>query len=606
MKQWFVMAFMALVIFACSKEEHPGQVDLNGEAVVMVSINVEGSLGSRAVEDGHPGTSGQEMLPRIFSVTLIPYNEYGVEISQIDLSAEQMNKALWGKGNDAGGAALPGTKPAGATVGLPAGTKHVDVVVNRPSGINPGKVTNINYFNYRSDLADKGDNTPGTTNNFERVYLTTSDYGVGQELGTTTTTTPGGMPLYDLAFTVAPSLARFEVHGAIDVKAAETWTDGHGSEWKTMLKTDFETKYVAENLLFNATSGAYTYKKTILTVETEVTFRNAVAGTAANGFDPALVYFPEFYWYDVTGVGTPGALDKNNTNTETGVDNDPDLGAAWVKNVDYASAGTVVTWLPNMFYAVDVESVFVNNIKVRGPGNTPYMHPWPGSQAATGWLDWYKAYHMGGWHTAGSSTGNTFLCMGNMWDRIAKTNNPATDEKTITFPSMTTPGSTDNMNIIIGKAIPDGGKSKYYTGGRNLGVEVDKAAAFQIYSQSIAATTDKEQVMSSLPHVLMKVKAYENAAKYAAGDYVKGKEFITIKAFKQGNVYVTNFKSATIYRVDLKDLLGSFVGKVPVPGGKPSVTPTDPIDPDPEMPGSQLNLTVQIVPWVIQNITPDI
>ena len=601
------MAFLSLIVFACSKNDGFEPTVTDGESVAMISIQVEGNLpGSRAVEDGHTGTDGQELMPKIISVTLIPYNEYGVEISQIDLTSQQMKDALWGKGMDKDGHDLPVAKPAGASVGLPAGTQKVDVVVNRPSGVNPTKVTNINYFNYRSDLEDKGDHTPGTTNNFERVYLTTAEYGMGKELGSPTSTTDG-TPSYSLSFTVAPSLARFEIHGGINVQEAQTWVDGHGSNWKTMAKTAFETKYLAANgLLLNATTGAYTYKKTIQGVDTEVTFRNAVAGTADNGFDPTLVYFPEYYWYDVSGVGTPTALDKSTTWTEGQVDADPNTGAAWIKNTEFINEGTLVTWLPNMFYAVDVESVFINNIKVRGTGYTPYMHPWPGDQAATGWLDWYKAYHMGGWHTAGSSTGNTFLCMGNMWDRIATTANPATDEKTITFPSLATPGGQDNMNIIVKKAIPDAGKSVYYAANRNLGVATGKAAAFQIYSQSIAATNNKEQIMASLPHVILKVKAYENAAKYAAGDYVAAKEFITIKAFKQGNAYLTNFKSATIYRVNLNELLNAFVGKVPVPGGKPTAVPTDPIDPDPEMPGSQLNLTVQIVPWIIQNITPDI
>lgn len=614
MKKSFLIV-LALTILACNKESEQPAVDLNEESTVVININVDRSqLGSRAIENGHPGTDGQELLPKVVSVTVIPYNEYGVEISQIDLNTEQMKKALWGTGNDSEGNRLPQVSPGGTTVGLPVGTKKVDVVVNRPSGVNPSKVTNINYFNYRSDLADKGDNTPGTSDNFERVYLTTADYGTGKELGSNTAAA-GEVPLYKLDFRVSPSLARFEIYGAINVKTAETWEDGYGSNWRTMSKSDFENQYkTANNLIYDATTGIYTYKKQVTvagggTAEAEVTFRNAVAGTADNGFDQTLVYFPEYYWYDVTGVSTHTPLDKNATKSESDVDNNADLGAAWVTNTELNGKGTLVTWLPNMFYAVDVESIFINNIKVRGINYTPYIHPWPGNESTSGWLDWYKAYHMGGWHTNGSSAGNTFLCMGNMWDRIATTANPATDEKTITFPSITNPGAgnTDNMNIIIGKAIPDAGKSNYYGApDRNLGVAANKASAFQIYAQSISAAADKEQVMTSLPHVILKVKAYENAAKYATGNYVKGKEFITIKAFKQDGNYVTNFKNANIYRIGLNDLLGAFVGMVPVPGGKPSVDPTDPIDPDPEMPGSQLNINVQILPWIIQNITPEI
>ena len=81
-----------------------------------------------------------------------------------------------------------------------------------------------------------------------------------------------------------------------------------------------------------------------------------------------------------------------------------------------------VKWFPNYYYAVDVEEIYVNNIKVRDASRDPFMLPWPGSEAAAGWPDWYKAYHEKGWHTAGTSENNTFLCMGNMWDRIVGSN----------------------------------------------------------------------------------------------------------------------------------------------------------------------------------------
>ena len=610
MKKLFLTTLAIATLLACSKEKTAEDSSFDGETVAVININVNGiASGSRAVEDGHDGADGDKLLPKVFSVTVIPYNEYGVEISQIDLNSDQVKKAVWGSGKDADGNTLSMNKPTtGAIVGLPTGTKKVDVIVNHPSGVNSEKVTNINYFNYRSDQADKGDNTPGTTSNYERVYLVSSYYGTGTDLGNSSGDV-NGMPSYTLEFSVSPIYARLEVHGGINVKEAETWVDGYGSNWRTMAKTDFDVKY--PSLTFNTKTGEYTQKKNVAIVgggmqEVEVTFRNAVAGTTENGFNTDLVYFPEYYWYDVTGVSSRAPLDKSKVLTETDVEDDPNTGAAWIKNNDFGSAGEPVSWLPNMFYAVDVESVFINNIKVRGANYTPYTHPWPGSEAMTGWVDWYKAYHMGGWHTAGSSSGNTFLCMGNMWDRIATTNDPTKDEMTIQYPSLTTSGGKDEMGVIIGKAIPLADKSGYYSTDRNLGIISGKAASYQIYPQATSTATDKEQIMSSLPHVILKVKAYENATNYAKGTYVKDKEFITIKAFQQAGSYVTSFKNATIYRINLNNLLSTFVGKVPVPGGKPSVNPTDPIDPDPEMPGSQLDVRVEIVPWTIQNIIPSI
>lgn len=610
MKRLFFMAFVALAILACNKEKGVEAVDYdNGESVAVVSINIEGSApGSRSVEDGHAGADLATVNPKVLSVTVIAYNEYGNEISQKDLDLDQIKKSAWGKGVDSDGNALSTTQPAGASVGLPSGTKKVDVIVNRPQGTNPNKYTNINYFNYRSDLADKGDNTDGSKDNFDRVYLTTEFYGTGKVLENEIIGADG-TPQYKIDFTVSPSLARLEVFGAIEVAKAEDWVDAYNCKWKTMSVTDFEAKYnsyVASNQLkADPTTGVYTIEKTINGVlYSNVTFRNAVKGTADNGFDKDLVYFPQYYWYDLEHKST----DRNDAQLreEQDVDMDPNIGASWVQNMDFDGVGTMVQWYPNMFYAVDVESIFINNIKVRSGENDPYLHPWPESEASIGWPEWYKAYHIDGWHTAGASVGNTFLCMGNMWDRIA------TSDKSIQvdFPSVNNPGNKDQMSILTGKATTISGKSEYYNdnNARNLGVAKNKASAFQIYGQSLLSTNPtKEDVMASLPHVILKVKAYDSKADYLAGNYVKTKEFITIKAFKDASdKYVSKFSRAMIYRINLNDLLGAFTGKVPVPGGKAKVDPKDPIDPDPEMPGSQLSMTVKIMSWTIQNITPDI
>lgn len=605
------MAMATFTLFACNKEQSMDVADSNAESCAVIKINVNGQAPkSRSVEDGHPGNNGDKVFPKVVSVTVIPYNEYGAKITEIDLDSDQVRNAVYG--DVAGG---PVGEPAGVLVGLPTGTKKVDVVVNRPSGMNPTGITNINYFNYRSEQADKGDNTPGTADNFERVYLTTEYYGTGCDLGSGTTGA-NGVPQYEINFSVSPSQARFEIYGGINVATAADWIDGYKSKWKTMTKTAFEAQYKdAFSLTMDVKTGEYTRQQEVniaggSTATIEVTFRNAVAGTDDNGFDKSLVYFPKYYWYAV-GPGDPSSDAPGNETTEDEINNDPAIGAGWVINADFENNGEIVTWYPNMFYAVDVESIFVNNIKVRSIANDHYQHPWPGSFSATGWPEWYKAYHAGGWHTAGSSPGNTFLCMGNMWDRIATTNNPSTDELEIEYPAIDGSGK-DKMSIIIKKAIPLAGKSVYYANDRNLGVATGKAAAYQIYEQKIPATTELDRVTTGLPHIVLKVKAYENAAKYAAGDWVKTKEFITIKAFQQGNNYVTDFRKATIYRVDINELLGSFVGKIPVPGGvhpndpgtgKP-IIPTDPIDPDPEMPGSQLKVKVEVLPWTIQNIKP--
>lgn len=114
------------------------------------------------------------------------------------------------------------------------------------------------------------------------------------------------------------------------------------------------------------------------------------------------------------------------------------------------------------------------------------------------------------------------------------------------------------------------------------------------------------------------MKAYKTAADYQTNSdsYVKDKQFVTLKLFKSGSTnHVTSFAIGNIYRLDLSTLLSSMVGTTPIPGGthqpdptdptKP-IQPKDPFDPDPEMPGANVEVTINVIPWTIQNITPDI
>lgn len=595
MKKLLLIILASATLCACHKGD-PRELPTDTASAMRLTINVNRAI-TKAVEGGHDGVNDEKISPKILSITVLSYNDAGTELGATDLTTDQIKNAIWGSYQeyqaDRWTPVTQTTKPEGALVGLPKGTTRVDVVLNRAPLAEYTPETNINYFNYRENKNGQDQNYSYGDDNFDRVILTTEKYGVGTELsghavsGTET-------PAYEMDFTVKPYLARMEVYGGIDVAAEADWTDGYKNQWRTMPVTAYEA---LDNANRPDADGNYP--------------KGAVKGTAANGFDVNTVYIPEYYWFRSAGnTDDPVVRGPDNTFAD---ENGVGAGlAGWVSQPYYNETGTAqVKWLPNRYYAVDVEEVFVNNIKVRGAERTPYLHPWPGSEAATGWVDWYKAFHSGGWHMTGASTGNTFLCLGNMWDSIAQAESEA-DYKEIPFPELNGVGT---MKIINGKAKPIAGKSEFYdsANSRNLGVAADKAVAYAVYPQSKQASTGSGEAATlrhELPHVILKVKVYKNAADYAAGVYQTGKEFITLSLFSDasqgtGN-YITNFQGGNIYRFDLNDLLYTFVGDVPVPGGKPTdgKDPKDPVDPDPEMPESELTMTVKVLEWTIQNMFP--
>lgn len=591
MKKILHLLLISVFFFSCHKEDT--QVDLvPGESILNLKINVN-KVFTRAVEDGHNGNNDDRVSPKIFNVTVLAYNQAGTQLGVTDLTQAQIKDAIWGNYREADGTlGSQTTPPVGTMVGLPKGTTHVDVVVNRAPLSTYSTETNINYFNYRDNKNQENKEYVFGDDNFDRVFLTTSTYGQGGIALNGNEVAGTKLPTYKIVFMVRPYMARMEVYGAINVAGEEVWVDGHGNKWRTLSVTAYENLDAA-----NVADASGYYPK------------GAVKGTVANGFDVNTVYIPEYYWYRSSGTADPQVRTPGNTFiNEAAVDNAGMTNAGWISQPFYTNVQNQVKWYPDRYYAIDVESIFVNNIKVRGPERTPYMHPWPGSESATGWLNWYKAFHTGGWHTDGVSTGNVFLCMGNMWDRIATSDNV----KTISFPTL---GGNDKMDILMGKAKPLAGKSQHYATDRNLGVLANRAAAFVIYPQAKSTTTletEDIKLRNEMPHIVLKVKVYENAADYASGKYVLGKEFITVSLFSDmaggaGN-YITNFQGGYIYRFNLNELLYSFVGDIPVPEGVPTGgdKPKDPVDPDPEMPASELILQIHILPWTIQNIYPSI
>ena len=593
MKKLFLMLLAGAALLSCKKENTQDPSD-GGESSLRITINVN-KVFTRAVEDGHDGNNDAKVSPKIFAVTVLAYNNSGTQLGATDLTPAQIKDAVWGNyRNPDNSLGSQTTMASGATVGLPKGTSRVDVVLNRAPIAEYTAETNINYFNYRDNKNGQDKDYSFGEDNFDRVILTTDAYGAGgtelkgHEIANADT------PTYKIDFAVKPFLARMEAYGGINVSEQQVWIDGYKNQWRTMTVTAYENLDVNNH---PDATGHYP--------------KGAVKGTVDNGFDVNTVYISEYYWYRAGGSTADPIVrtDANSYQTEAEVDDPLTPNAGWVKQPYYDGAGAAaqVKWYPNRYYAVDVESVFVNNIKVRGPERTPYLHPWPGSQATTGWTDWYKAFHTAGWHTAGTSAGNTFLCLGNMWDRIA------TSQKTmsIAFPSL---NNVDHMDILTGKAEPITDKSEYYgSDSRNLGLANGRSAAYVIYpqaKQSGTTATDAGTLRNELPHIILKVKTYTNKADYDAGKYQSGKEFITVSLFsdaaKGGGNYITNFQGGYIYRFNLNELLYSFIGDVPVPEGKPTdgQEPKDPVDPDPEMPGSQLIMTVQILPWTIQNIYP--
>lgn len=605
MKKICLLALTALGLFACSKEEVPSPTD-SQESVAVISINVESGVMSRAIEGGHSGADGVEVAPKISNVVVIPYNDRGVALAGIQLTADQLKAAVYGNGKFTDGTAIPGTSAKGAMVGLPVGTKKVDVVVNQ-SADGMG-ITNINCFNYRDNKDGSGKDYGFGSDNFDRVQLVTDQNGVGQDLGSNSAT-GSEIPTYKLSFTVKPSLARFEIFGAIQTKEAEFWVDKYGDTWCTMDKTAFDQLLITKNITLTPNEkGEYGDYGVVAGTGT---------GTGGNGFDATKVYIPKYYPLAATGyvfdkvtIVTDGASKNVYTRDIILANNGTNAGWA-IQETDFWKNDTQVTWFPNEYYAVDVEEIFINNIKIRGANYAANMHNWPGNQSTTYWPNWYNAFHLDGWHTAGVSADNTFLCRGNMWDRIA---GPASGDGTADVDVPPVGSGSSKMPVIIRKATELAGKSVHYntTLHKDLGVLQGKAASFQIYAQkATSAVDDVENLKSELPHVILKVKAYKTEADYKNGEtqnntYVAGKQFITVKLFKNGADRITDFVSGKIYRLDMNSLLSSFVGSIPVPGGESSVTPADPIDPDPEMPGSQVEVSIKVVPWTIVNMTPEI
>lgn len=616
MKKTFLFALTALSFWGCQKDnfvEESGGI--TGPAALNLQINVPKQVLSRSVEDGH----ATQTNPRIYSVTVYAYNEYGVA-TEIDLDATQVGLAINGsyyfqEKPDL----ITKTDATGATIALPTGTKKIDVVMNNPSTKYKDLSPNINYYNHRASgtggwpTPGEGDNYFGN-NNFDRVFLTTDNYGTGVELGTPETPEPGQtIPVYKKDFIVKPALARFEVINSINVAAEEVWEDTYKCYWKRIKLDDAITITNKKKDEFKDSKGVYI--QGIIIDENEVSAEN-----------PTL-YIPEAYWGP--------SSDKGNAKYNHGVSPIPANGS-WIAGEIYAALAdnnkdkwSDVKWFPNLYFAVDVEEIYINNIHVPTPKETPILIPWPGYESkgeSLGWPHWYKAYHLDGWHPNGYSNTNNFYCMANMWDRIAAadpTKVIKTDGTTSTargtselvdwdgLAIKSIDGSGDlTMERIVGGSTRIAGTSSYGTPGqapgeyRNLGVAKGKAAAYMIYRQKSGAAIGQDaSKYNDLPHIILKVKCYETKEKYIAGEPKVGKDFITIKLFKtDGNVFITEYKRGTIYRVDLEALLGNFMGKVPVPGmpdgGK------DPVDPDPEMPTSQLIMTITVTPWDVQNAKP--
>ena len=674
MKKVFILALAAMGLFACNKDEIPNKTDQNSEAAATIRINVQGGAYTRAVEDGHDGANDDKVMPKVYSVTVIAYNDSRVVLSEVDLSFDEMKKAVYSSTASGVDVYDPQnstshttvtSKGEGSKVGLPVGTKYVDVVLNRPAGTNAKGVTNINYFNYSQSVLTQGptlgDQTTNAKDNFERVYLVSDQYGQGTALSSSNkkpNQAADEVPEYIIDFSVHPSFARLEITKGIQIVPSETWTDKWKRTWKkTSLKeftetiipsisgtdkdgvaytcsyageknpTDVTSPVVGNVVLYN---GSFLIFKKTSQGDKWTTFQGAVYNKDDADYDPDTVFFPEGYWYDTGASSSPsGDYDKNTAIAKDDIIDEHGGStplAGWVKSAVFTS-GTIVEWYPNGYYAVDIEAVYINNVKVRSAEYSAYYVPWPGNgDAAQNWPNWHKYYHDHGWHIAGSSTDNSFLCMGNMWDRIASSNTKVTTNiPDIDMVTGTGTGTKRDMELAGGKLIADGTTSQYWGttanngagDNRNLGIITGKASAFQIYTQKIEkANPTQDDVASLMPHLILKVKAYKTATEYAkeGASYDTGKQYLTITRFKNtgsnGTGYVTEFKSAFIYRIDLSTLRSAFVGNAPVPGGKDllpvGVTPKNPLDPDPEMPNSQLDMNVSVVPWTIANITPDI
>ena len=547
-KVYLLFALAVIGLVACQKDEVDEGLDIAKDgAVLKIKLDLSGAtVTSRAIEGEHTGGT---VTPVVNSATLYAYNEFGVK-TEIDITDATALTNLK-NGNE-------------FEVGLPAGTKSIDIVLNNPAGKYTDYSDNINYFNHKKGEGDWLNNTNNYVgaDNFERVFLTTENYATKKGLlleGNTTSVSGSDVPTYKLKdkLVLKPYLARFEVTGGIEVSDEVEFVDAAGLKWK---------KY--------PTGGTDQ-----LTQDIEATFSLGTSNRDIIKGSDNFYYIPNKY------------------GTAPGTAND----------AFYNAAGTVaVKWLPNMYYQVDVEEIYVNNIKVRDAEKTPFAMPWPGTDdAANFWPNWYKAYHLEGWHTAGISSNNSFLCMANMWDRIATGTMVNVKEFNIAKPDGT-PGNMV-MQVIDGKSGVVSGKSEFKNGTRNLGVIAGQAAAYQFYPQASSSTT-KDALMSELPHIIVKVKCYASKAAYDAGTPVEGKNFITLKLFASNNAdldntYIKSFARGKIYRLDLKNLVSLFKGDKPFPGANVP-DPSTPVDKDPEMPGSKLVMQIQIMPWETQNMYP--
>ena len=577
MKKQFILIALALTaLVGCQEDKSYDEFVSSVEgAAVRLQIDLQSATpGSRAVEGGHTATT----TPEILSATLYAYNQYGVKTEIDILDATSLGKLKNGQEFE---------------VGLPAGTTKIDVVLNNPATKYTDISTNINHYNHKNDVGDEwmnGDQYIGK-DNFERVFITSDYYntgGIPLQGNVVDNTKEGEIPTYTLKdpLVLKPNLARFEVFNAINVANETAFVDKWNIKWKRyatggsdQITTDIEADFPS-----GVTSNVST---------------TGVIKDEAAGF----YYIPQYYW---KGTGDKTA-------------NPGTANADWAANTFYDRVTEEVTWLPNLYYAVDVEEVFINNILVReATAKSPFLMDWPGAaDQAKNWPNWYKAYHLDGWHPKGVSADNTFLCMGNMWDRIAVPASGVTDTEyvNVDFTGLNIPpvegGSGQlTMQVIKGKSAAVTNKSEFAdkANNRNLGIKSGSAAAYMLYAQSKGATTSetaKDALMSELPHVVLKVKCYKTKDDYAKGNAQSDKNYITLKLFANtiDSAYITQFVRSKIYRLDLNDLVSIFKGEKPFKDADIE-DPSDPVDPDPEMPGSKLTLKVTVENWTIENMKP--
>lgn len=276
--------------------------------------------------------------------------------------------------------------------------------------------------------------------------------------------------------------------------------------------------------------------------------------------------------------------DKTNINDIQGFDNVPVSGTGTITKG--AHAGTeadpytaTVTIAPDLarfevfgaikmnlvtngYYAVDVEEIFINNTKLTAAGAAVLT-----ATETTPWTNWYAAYN------TASGTKKA------MFDKIA-----------------------DNSLGANKPMAPVANKGQYYlpagTATNSIGVIADKAAGYNMFPQKTTqATPTKDEVVSQMPHIVLRVKTYLTESDYNTGKFVAGKEFITIRSFTTDGTETTrinNMAAGNIYSLDLNDLSDLF-------------TPTtDPTDPDPEGKKITVEVKVTVTKWTATNVKPEI